>query len=316
MNRSTLSIVCLLLRWCAILALCLAPSAHADSSFLAPPDAAFSEYQAPPSFAEEPEEPPRAYLLPLPSDVSPWDEPEPGFEVARFPAISAQGRDMDIMVVRIDPARFDFVIRTATAQGEKPRTLKDWADAHNLAAVINAGMYLPDGLTNTGYLRVGAHENNPRLVQRFGAFLFAEPLDPQLPSVQLLDRTDSEWESLLPRYKSVVQNYRMVSATRKLLWRDSPQVHAISAIGQDSKGRILFIHSREPVSGVDFASMALDLPMDLHTLMYVEGGTQAGMYIRPGGAQLRLGRHPADFWTDGSVNQLLPNIIGVKARGR
>lgn len=296
-----------------------AVSDEGDSAVSGEADQAESESVAPldsetPAESETPVH--HAYLLPLPAKLNPWEEPEPGFEYARFPAISAHERPMDLMVVRVDPTKFDFVIRSATSPGERPRTLQDWAAKHNLAATINAGMYLPDGLTNTGYLRVGDHANNARVVKSFGAFLLTDPKEPRLPQVRLVDRSDGDWELLLSRYRNVVQNYRMVSSNRRLLWRPSVQEHAISALGTDGSGRILLIHSREPVTGVDFATMALALPLDLRTLMYLEGGIQAGLYVRPGGPQLRMGRHPADFWTDGSVNQLLPNIIGVKAKGR
>lgn len=288
---------------------------------------------------------PKAVLLPRPNSDPQWEEPEHGFEYARFPAMSSSNRDMDIMVVRVDPAYFDFVIRAATMPGEQPRTLQDWAAKHNLAATINAGMYLPDGLTNTGYLRVGDHLNNPRMSRTFGALFLSEPLEAaqtktvssasasrspsaasatttttaasavsSQPSALLLDRSDPAFESLPAHYANAVQNYRMVNANRRMLWRPAPQEHAIAALGVDGSGRILLIHCREPVTGVDFATMALELPIDLRTLMYLEGGTHAGLYVRPGGSQLRVGRHPADFWTDGSVRQLLPNIIGVRAK--
>lgn len=259
---------------------------------------------------------PKAVLLPpaSPDSAPVWEEPEPGFEYARFPALSSGNREMDIMVVRVDPHFFEFVIRAATMPGEQPRTLQDWAAKHNLAATINAGMYLPDQLTSTGYLRVGEHLNNARMSKTFGALFLSEPRVPGLPSALLLDRADPNFDTLLPQYANAVQNYRMINANRRLLWRPAPQEHAVAALGVDGAGRILLIHCREPVTGVDFATMALDLPIDLRTLMYLEGGTQAGLYLRPGGSQLRVGRHPVDFWTDGSVRQLLPNIIGVRAK--
>lgn len=268
--------------------------------------------------AEEPlvVQEPTATLIPLAAGVNPWEEPEQGFEIARFPAVTSAGREMDIMVARIDPAFFDFVILAATMPGEQPRTLQDWAAKHNLSAAVNAGMFLPDSLTHTGYLRVKAHQNNGRLVTRFGAFFVTDPKEPGLPSGMVLDRTVPEQEALVSKYNSVVQNYRMISSSRKLLWRVAPQVHAVAAVGTDGNGRILFIHCREPIAGVDFGAMLLALPLDVRQVMYVEGGTQAGLYVRPGGTQLRMGRHPADFWTDGGVKMPLPNIIGAKPKGR
>lgn len=39
-----------------------------------------------------------------------------------------------------------------------------------------------------------------------------------LPEADLLDRTVDDWEALLPRYRMVVQNYRLISSDRRLLW--------------------------------------------------------------------------------------------------
>lgn len=289
------------------------PSIDAAAPAEAPP---FADAATPGALDTDLAPEPSATLLPLARGANFWEEPEQGFEVARFPGVTAHGREMDIMVVRIDPEFFDFVVLAATMPGEQMRTLQDWAARHNLSAAINAGMFLPDSLTHTGYLRVKDHENNGRVVSRFGAFFVSNPKESGLPAATVIDRTVAGQEELLGKYESAVQNYRMISAGRKLLWRESPQVHAIAAVGMDGKGRILFIHCREPITGVDFGNMLLALPLDVRQVMYVEGGTQAGLYARPGGSQIRMGRHPADFWTDGGVKTLLPNIIGAKPKGR
>lgn len=80
-------------------------------------------------------------------------------------------------------------------------------------------MYLPDGVTSTGYLRTGETVNNGRVVSKFGAFFVAGPDSPDLPGADLLDRSTDDWENLLPHYTMVVQNYRMISSDRRLLWK-------------------------------------------------------------------------------------------------
>ena len=42
-------------------------------------------------------------------------------------------------------------------------------------AAINASMYLPDGVTSTGYMRQDDYINNKRLVRRFGASSWPAP---------------------------------------------------------------------------------------------------------------------------------------------
>ena len=158
--------------------------------------------------------------------------------------------------------------------------LEAWATRKGLIAATNASMYLPDGVTSTGYLRTGETVNNGRVVSKFGAFFVAGPDSPDLPGADLLDRSTDDWENLLPHYSMVVQNYRMISADRRLLWKPGGPKHSISAVGRDGTGAILFILCREPITGVDFGALLLALPIDVRVVMYTEGGSLAGLFLR------------------------------------
>ena len=248
----------------------------------------------------------------LAPQAAPWRELEPGLEYAEF---ERDDLPSAVIVLRFDPKFFTFSLHTVSEKGQPLRTLRQWAEENDLVAAINASMYLPDNSTSTGYMRNGAHINNKRLAQRFGAFLVAEPDDPALPSVALLDKESEGWEQTLARYKVVVQNYRMINAKRNILWSPGGPLYSISAVGQDGKGKMLFIHCREPIEAYSFASQLLHLPLDVRTVMYVEGGAQAGLALRTQGYSLSwAGRHPADFLVTGNVNVALPNVLGVKRR--
>lgn len=254
-------------------------------------------------------------LTALAENVSPWLVLEEGLELARFPAEKPDGRRFEIVLLRISPDSFDFVIHSAAEEGERPASLKEWADRHDLVAAINAGMYLPDGITNTGYLRVGKCLNNPRIVGAFGAFFLTAPDKPHLPGVQLLDRAEDAWEALLPRYAMAVQNYRFISSGRRLLWQPGGPEHSIAAVGRDGEGRILLIHAREPLAGVHLGRLLLELPVDVRLVMYVEGGSQAGLLLRtPRFAHIWMGQYRANFRVSGNSDAPLPNVIGVKRK--
>ncbi|MEI3478052.1 MAG: hypothetical protein V8Q84_01855 [Bilophila sp.] len=60
-------------------------------------------------------------------------------------------------------------------------SLGEWARRKDLVAAINASMYLPDGVTSTGYLRAGDVINNGRIASLFGAFFVAGPDAGDLP---------------------------------------------------------------------------------------------------------------------------------------
>ena len=248
--------------------------------------------------------------------MPPWERLEDGMELGLFPACFSAGSPFTIVILRIDPTRLDLTIETSSGGG-KPRSLREWAAEKDLIAVINASMYLPDGQKSTGYLRSGDIINNERIVSKFGAFFVCNPDDPSLPSADVLDRSNKDWESRLPHYRMAAQNYRLINAARHLLWKPGGPQHSISAVGQDGTGKILFIHCREPITGVDFGKLLLSLPADIRLVMYTEGGTQAGLLVQTATRnQIWMGRHFADFWTDGNEKSPLPNVIGVRRRNR
>ena len=106
-----------------------------------------------------------------------WNALEEGLEYAEFSLQSEAGQQASLTVLRIDPELFDFRLYASAAHKHPALTLGQWADSHDLVAAINASMYLPDGVTSTGYMRQDDYINNKRLVRRFGAFFVAGPRD-------------------------------------------------------------------------------------------------------------------------------------------
>jgi hypothetical protein len=246
------------------------------------------------------------------ADTDPWLSLEPGLFFGEFPL---DGSGQGLTVLRIDPAYFDFILCSRSQDGGSSRTLRQWGEEYDLVAAINASMYLPDDSTSTGYMRQGRHLNNSRIVQRFGAFFVAGPSSEQLPAAAILDREEAQWRQKLDQYQLVIQNYRMVSADRRILWSPGGPHYAISAVAQDGAGCILFLHCRQPVEAYFFAQKILHLPLDVRTVMYVEGGGQAGMLIRSASLRRELvGLSASQFLVTGNLHARLPNVLGVKRR--
>lgn len=246
-------------------------------------------------------------------ESAPWTTLEPGLEYAEFD--SGDESNAKVVALRFDPARFVFSLHTTSEEGGSALTLRQWADKYKLVAGINASMYLPDGSTSTGYMRNGGHVNNGRIAGRFGALFVAGPDRPDLPPAAILDRDADAWDALLPHYRVAVQNYRMINSQRRILWSPGGPLYSISAVGQDGKGNILFLHCREPIEAYSFASLLLHLPLDIRTVMYVEGGAQAGLLINTNlYSHTWEGRSRTGFLVTGNVNAALPNILGVTRR--
>lgn len=270
-----------------------------------------------------------------------WRQVLPGLEIAvtELEESKAAGRGALFIALRIDPDEHDFTLSMASHDG-KAMPLAQWSERDNLRAGINAGMYLPDMLTSTGYMRRGREINNPRLGTRLGAFFVAGPRRKGLPGADIIERAAPDWRARLDEYATVVQNYRFMDAEGNALWRSGGVMHSMAVVGVDAKGRLLFVLNQEPLTPGRFAWYLRRLRLDLRSVMYVEGGTQAGLFLRlENDAKSRGGEKDKDYalpgaetvavpggvvhvWkgrqsllnTRGNVNAPLPNIIGIRRK--
>ena len=246
-----------------------------------------------------------------------WRTLEPGVELAVFTPDSQDFQPISVVAARFDPEYTEFVLLNASRSGTAA-SLTGWTDKEQLIAAINASMYLPDAVTSTGYMRSGDHLNNPRIVTKFGAFFVAGPRPGAgLPRAGILDRDADPWEERLPHYETVIQNYRLINASGRMLWTPGGPSYAAAAVGEDRAGRIVFLHCREPMTGAEFGDLLLTLPLDLRVVMYVEGGSQACLLLRAGDVDtVWMGRHAAGFLALGNKSAPLPNVLGVKRRAQ
>jgi hypothetical protein len=247
-----------------------------------------------------------------------WRDLENGLSLATFPGTgSTLGSDTGLRILRIDPSRFELVLLNASASADHAnRTPRQWARDHGLVAVINASMFQSDFRTSVSLMRSRTHTNNPRL-SKDNAVLAFDPLDAGLPAVQIIDRTCQDFETIGPRYGTVVQSIRMISCRRHNVWQPREDKWSTAAIGTDGAGRVLFIHVRLPHSTHDLINRLLALPIDLQHAMYVEGGPQAQLYVESGDVALELVGSPGMGFPldDGLARPLpLPNIVGAKRR--
>ncbi len=248
--------------------------------------------------------------LQLSAQIS-WKNIEQGLDFASYSLAKQAGSEL--VILRFEPQYFTFVLHSTGKNASYPKTLDQWASENSLVAAINASMYLPGG-RSTGYMRDGNYSNNDHIATKFGAFFVAQPKNSQDVTAKIVEKNGQKIENFLKDYQLVIQNYRLISAKREILWSVGGQKHSIAAVGQDGLGRILFLHCRPPIDAHTFATLLLRLPLDVRTVMYVEGGAQAGMVLRQNDKNLFWGgRHPADFFL-GTMAVALPNVLGVQRK--
>src|SRR5262249_40318257 len=163
-----------------------------------------------------------------------------------------------------------------------------------------------------GMLVAGPSVNRERDNEKLGAFLAFDPVDDKDVPLVLTGRDCPGFDlpALRRRYRSIVQNYRLLDCDGKPVpWKDARRFSA-AAVGVDGDGRAIFVLARAPAAMSDFARFLGGL--GLRAAMYVEGGPQASLYVKAGGTEV------AEVGTgliDNSSFFNIPNLAGFFPRG-
>lgn len=245
----------------------------------------------------------------------PWIRLEPGLEFGVFasPQKSPVGDNL-IRILKIDPKRFQFRLLNASASpGAKRLSAKEWVRRNGMVAAINASMYQADKLTSVSLMKTFGHVNN-NWFSKDRALLVFDPKKKSLPPTQILDRDCQNVTHLRTLYHTQIQSIRMISCDGKNVWEQQDKKWSTAAIGMNKTGHILFIHVRSPFSTHDLIDNLLKLPIQLKRAMYVEGGSEAQMYIHSAKNELE---HVGSYSTGSNENDAnrvawpIPNVVGI-----
>lgn len=254
---------------------------------------------------------------PAPAPADGWESLEPGLTVGRF--AWCDGDDpAAIAVVRVDPARFDLrVLAASNTPQRQPQPVRWWAERHDLAVATNAGMYHPDLLRHVGLMIDGEHRNNPVAVTHYRSVLAFSPVDPADEPFLLADLDEISLDDLGKRYRTLIQNLRMIDHRRKNVWSQNDRISTAAALGTDSDGNLLFLFSRFPRTVHDLNRCLLELPIGLQRAQYLEGGPEAALVVRSGDTTLEyLGSFsdPSGEPAAATLAWPVPNVVGVVRR--
>jgi len=247
-------------------------------------------------------------------ETNPWREVEDGLLVGEFEAQPKPSfLDAKILVVKVDPQKYSFKLLSASENGGKKMTVREWTEKYGLVAAFNAGMYQTDGTTSVGYMKNFKHINNGRLNIN-NAVLAFNPVDAGVPEIQIIDRECQNFEGFKGKYQSFVQSIRMVSCEQQNVWSQQPTGWSTLAIAMDKNHNVLVIFCQQPYSVHDLIEILLSLPISIYNAMYLEGGPQASLYLstknstieRYGGWEGSPDSHnPLQVWWP------IPNVIGI-----
>lgn len=245
-----------------------------------------------------------------------WQRLAPGLEFREFAFAERAGvQERTLSVLRIDPGSVSLVLGSALEKDRTVRTVPEWAGELDCAAVINASMYRADSpLRSTGYMRNFDRVNNGFIHPEYGAFLVFNPRGEGSAPARIVDRTQPGWRERLAEYNTVIQNFRLIDPQGNNLWPEGGEEHSIAAVATTIQGRVLFLHCAAPVTLHSFNEHLLSLPLGVDRAMYVEGGSDAGLFINTPAREIRRpGRYRSGVWAGPApAFPPVPNVIGIR----
>jgi hypothetical protein len=205
-----------------------------------------------------------------------WQSIAPGFETGELPVMAA-GAEVDrILLARIDPTQFRFVVRNSPA-GD--RDLDDWMEALGATLVVNGSYFTRRGTPDTPFVSAGIPSGPADHDARHGAFVASGS------STGVLDLLGRDWHALLRSADDAMVSYPLLvssdGANRvKADWR---WLANRSFVGQDGEGRIIIGTTTDAFFSLKrLASFLRTAPLGLTIALNLDGGPVAGQGIALG----------------------------------
>ena len=213
-----------------------------------------------------------------------------------------------ITIIKVDLTYYNIKLLCASENGDLPRTLLEWSKEFKLTCAVNASMFRQDKpLLSTGYMKHFEHKNNTIINPAYSSFLLFNPKNPGQPVLRFLDMEQHiDWKSIIESYNTVIQNYRMISDGIRVGWEENKKSHNMAALGMDSRGKVLFIHSSILASPRYLIDMLLSIPLNIVNLTYLDGGSHSALFCS---VSEELTFHEPDYTATSTIR--LPNVIGV-----
>jgi hypothetical protein len=245
-----------------------------------------------------------------------WTALGDGLELGRFPLDASDPPGAVAHVLRIDPRRWELTLHGLPRGESVGHTAREWSRREGLVAAINAGMYQADYRTHSGYLGADGAVLSRGVNSYLSAAAFG-PLNPADPPFRIFDLDENPLASVLPRYRRVVQNLRMIKRPGENRWAAQERRWSEAALGEDRDGRALFIFCGAPLPLDRLIAALLSLPLDIVAAQHLEGGSQAQLFVSAGGETVEfVGGYEGTLAASdpGRTARPVPNVIGVRHR--
>jgi hypothetical protein len=244
-----------------------------------------------------------------------WQAIADGFDVGGLPVIT-DGAEVDrILLARIDPARFRFVVRNAPAGNKE---LDDWMADLGAALVINGSYYSPRGTPDTPLLSGGVLSGPAKYDAKHGAFVASRA------GVRIHDLAHEDWLTAFRGADDAVVSYPLLLAKdgSNRVTSDPHWLANRSFVAVDRSGEIIFGTTKEAFFSLERLAIFLhEAPLDLTIALNLDGGPIACQAIALNGFRrdfcgswelsTQQGKLRLLTQAFGRKRWALPNVLGV-----
>lgn len=250
-----------------------------------------------------------------------WKQLAPGMELRLLAAKQPSPvGDSRIAVLRMDPKSWQLELVAQGESGEPARrTARGWAQSHDLAVAINAGMFAEDYATHVGYMETRGRVNSSRINGYQSVAAFGPHDRENAASFRIfdLDSPGVTVQSIRQEYASLVQNLRLIKRPGTNRWSPQGKSWSEAALAEDEDGRILFVFSRSPFSMHHLVRELLSAGIGIVAAQHLEGGRLAQLYLKVADVELELFEgSEGSLGVDGGIATAwpIPNVLGVRRR--
>jgi len=221
-----------------------------------------------------------ALRLPAPTamgDLPRWKMLAPGFENGDLPVL-ADGREVDrILLSRIDPSRYRFVVRNDPGGA---KGIDEWEEALPRALlIVNASYYDPKGRPDTPVVSERSPLGPGTYDARAGAFVA------RAGRAGIVDLSNRDWKDVFAHAENAMVSYPLLvnENGKPRVKRHSRWLANRSFVAQTRDGRIVIGSTRDAFFSLDrLADFLATAPLDIKTALNLDGGPVACQSIRVG----------------------------------
>lgn len=247
-----------------------------------------------------------------------WHRAAEGFDVAELPVMVA-GEEVDrVLLARVDPARFRFVVRIAPAGDMGPA---DWMAKLGALLVINGSYYAQDGRPDTPLVSEGELLGPSHYEARHGAFLASDD------AAGIRDLGGIDWRTALRGVRDAMVSYPLLLAAdgSARVNADGRWLANRSFVAEDTSGRIILGTTSDAFFSLARLARFLNSgPLELRMALNLDGGPIACQYVAVGSfrrdacgqweTMVRDGQLHLLSWGFGDGNWSLPIVLAVMPR--